>query len=385
MQQGRNPPGSQSAGQAGEGPLLEELPAPGPVPTVDAPLPSDPRTVLLAGIFLLALFAALYAAAELVLPLVLAILLKLLLQPACRLLEKLGLPRSLAALLLILGLASAIVAIGAALVGPAAAWADKLPASLPRLEERLSFLSEPINAVRRFLSYAEGLGNGETAPAQTAEEAGEGLGLSKLLIEGMRDFLSGLLTTLLLLFFLLLAGDTFLRRLVEVLPRFHDKRQAVDLSLRIERDISLYLVTITAMNAIVGLSTGIVMWACGVGNPLLWGVVSFLLNYVPVLGPIFATLLFVLVGLLTIDVLWQAFLPAMLYFLIHVIEGELVTPLLLARRFTLNPALVIVSLIFWYWMWGVPGAILAVPMLAVTKLVCDRIRPLAAFGHFLSG
>jgi len=78
-------------------------------------------------------------------------------------------------------------------------------------------------------------------------------------------------------------------------------------------------------------------------------------------------------------------LPAALYFGIHVIEGEIVTPMLLASRFTINPVAVILSLIFWYWMWGVPGAILAVPVLAIIKIVCDRLRPLRAFGHLLEG
>jgi predicted PurR-regulated permease PerM len=94
---------------------------------------------------------------------------------------------------------------------------------------------------------------------------------------------------------------------------------------------------------------------------------------------------FLLAGLLSIDSLWVAFLPAGLYLLIHLVEGETVTPMLLARRFTINPVLVILSLVFWYWMWGVPGAVLSTPMLAITKIICDRIRPLMAFGHFIEG
>jgi len=125
--------------------------------------------------------------------------------------------------------------------------------------------------------------------------------------------------------------------------------------------------------------------ACGLGDPILWGGVAFLLNYVPIMGPFAGVGLFLLAGLLTMDQLWQALLPAGLYFLIHLIEGEMVTPILLARRFTLNPVLVIISLIFWFWMWGVPGAILAVPMLAITKIVCDGIKPLNPLGHFLEG
>jgi predicted PurR-regulated permease PerM len=90
-----------------------------------------------------------------------------------------------------------------------------------------------------------------------------------------------------------------------------------------------------------------------------------------------------LAGLLTFDVVWQAVLPAGIYLVIHIVEGETVTPMLLARRFILNPALVIISLIFWYWMWGIAGALLAVPLLATVKIICDRIRPLMALGHFL--
>jgi predicted PurR-regulated permease PerM len=139
------------------------------------------------------------------------------------------------------------------------------------------------------------------------------------------------------------------------------------------------------MNAAVGFATALAMWLCGLGDPVLWGAVAFLLNYVPILGPMIGVVMFTLAGLLTAKTLWPALLPAGLYLVIHLAEGETITPMLLARRFTLNPLLVILSLIFWYWMWGVPGAILAVPMLAITKIVCDRIRMLAPFGHFLEG
>jgi predicted PurR-regulated permease PerM len=213
----------------------------------------------------------------------------------------------------------------------------------------------------------------------------QGSGLSDRLLSGTRSFASGLLETVLVLFFLLVSGDTFLRRLVEILPRFKDKRQAVDISQQIESDVSAYLFTITIMNLAVGVATGTVMAICGVGDPVLWGTVAFLLNYIPILGPMIGVVVFLLAGLLSIDSLWAAFLPAWLYLLIHLVEGETVTPMLLARRFTINPVLVILSLVFWYWMWGVPGAVLSTPMLAITKIICDRIRPLMAFGHFMEG
>jgi len=139
------------------------------------------------------------------------------------------------------------------------------------------------------------------------------------------------------------------------------------------------------MNLAVGVVTAVVMPLCGLGDPLLWGTVAFLLNYIPILGPMIGVVVFLLAGLLSINSLWVAFLPAGLYLLIHLAEGETVTPMLLARRFMINPVLVILALVFWYWMWGVPGAVLSTPMLAITKIICDRIRPLMAFGHFMEG
>jgi predicted PurR-regulated permease PerM len=349
----------------------------------DLPLPSDINTILLGGLFLLAMLAACYVASEIVLPIVLAFVLSLVLQPAMRALERVRLPRGVAAVLLILVLFGTLGGLGAALSLPATSWAQKLPTGIPKLQERLNFLSQPIAALQKFADQAQVLAQGIEHKAVPV--AVQGSGLSERLLSGTRAFASGLLETVLVLFFLLVSGDTFLRRLVEIMPRFRDKRQAVDISKQIESDVSAYLFTVTIMNLAVGVATGTVMAFCGVGDPVLWGMVAFLLNYIPILGPMTGVLVFLLVGLLSINSLWGAFLPAGLYLLIHLIEGETVTPMLLARRFTINPVLVILSLVFWYWMWGVPGAILSTPMLAITKIVCDRIRPLMAFGHFMEG
>ena len=349
----------------------------------EMPLPSDPKVIFLGGLFILALLATAYVASEIVLPLVFAFILKLLLQPAMRLLERLRVPRILAALLLILALFGTIVGLGTAISGPARTWAAKLPEGIPRLQERLSFMKEPINTLQRFLQQVEDFEG--TGPSPNATAAAHGPTLLTKLFTGTRNFASGLFTTVLFLFFLLVSGDIFMHRLVEIMPRFSGKRQVVEISQQIETDISAYLVTITIMNAAVGIAMGLAMWLTGVGDPILWGTVAFLLNYVPILGTAFGVLIFLLAGLLTNDTLWQALLPAGLYIGLHLIEGETVTPMLLAKRFTLNPVLVIIALVFWFWMWGIPGAILSVPMLAIAKIICDRVRPLAAFGHFLEG
>jgi predicted PurR-regulated permease PerM len=187
-----------------------------------------------------------------------------------------------------------------------------------------------------------------------------------------------------LLFFLLCSGDLFLRRLVEILPTLSDKKQAVDIWHEITRNISGYLVTISLMNGAVGIATGFATYVFGLSNPILWGVLAFVLNYILILGPLSGVAILFLAGLLTFDTIWQALVPAASYLAIHFVEAA-ITPVLLARRFELNPVLVIISLVFWYWMWGIPGALLAVPLLASFKIICDRIRPLMALGHFIGG
>jgi predicted PurR-regulated permease PerM len=239
----------------------------------DLPIPSDVKAVFLGGLFVLAVLAGCYIAAEIVLPIVLAFVLSLVLQPAMRQLERLYLPRGIAALLIIVVLFGALAGLGAALSGPASSWAQKLPIGIPKLQERLSFLGRPLAAVEKFADQAQGLTQGDQPKAVTV--AAQGSGLSDRLLTGTRSLASGFLETVLVLFFLLARGDIFLRRLVEILPRFKNKRQAVDIFQQIERDVSAYLFTITIMNLAVGVATGAVMAFCRVGDPLLWGTVPF--------------------------------------------------------------------------------------------------------------
>jgi predicted PurR-regulated permease PerM len=345
--------------------------------------PADTRLSPQIGFYVFALLTICYMAAEIILPTVLAFVLMLLFRPVMRFFDRLRLPRTIAASVIIMLLFASFVGLGAALSGPAASWAEKLPGGIPRLQERLTFLSKPIQTFQKFLHQAEGLTQG--AEPAIATVAVQGSWLNDKVLNATRSIVSGLFTTVLVLFFLLVSGDLFLRRLVEVLPRYRDKRHAVYISQQIETDISAYLITITIMNIAVGIATVGVAMVFGLGDPLLWGTVAFLLNYVPVLGPIVGMTIFILVGLLSIETLWLAFMPAAAYLLIHVIEGEIVTPMLLASRFTINPVLVVLALVFWYWMWGIPGAILATPMLAITKIVCDRIQTLTSIGHLIEG
>jgi len=366
------------------GAVESDPPADPPDDGAAMPLPTDPHTIFLGGLFLLALLAALYVASAIVLPVVLAIVLKLLLQPFVRVLDRLGLPRPVGALIALLWLVVGFAALLSAVSGPAADWAGKLPDAMSQIQGKLAILQRPIGAVQGFFDDLQRFADGGMTPFPQAPSA-PSPNILGALFSGTATVAAGLFTTIVVLFYLLVAGETFLLRLVEVLPHFAEKRQAVEISLHIERNISMYLITVTLINAVVGVLTLCVMWACGVANPLLWGTLAFMLNYVPILGPMVGMAIFLMASVLSLGVTWWALLPVGLYFAIHIIEGEIATPMVMARRFTINPVAIILALVFWYWMWGVPGVILAVPMLAITKIVCDNLRPLRAFGHFLEG
>ena len=364
--------------------LVEEPQAPASPPVIDDRTKWNLEVFFLGGIFLLALLASLHAASGIALPIVLAFFFKLLLQPMVRLLERIHIARRFGAIVVIVIAGGILAGLLAALSVPASSWTARLPEVIPRVEARMAALAKPIGTLEKVLQRAERAGNPAAARAQPVAVVGDS-SLGGTLLEGTKTVVDGLVTTIVVLYFLLVAGDVFLRRLVELLPRLSDKRQAVEISQHIEDDISAYLLTITIMNVLVGVATGIAMYVCGLGDPLLWGAIAFVLNYVPIVGPLITTGLLFVAGLVVFDDAVAALLPPSVYFVIHLIEGETVTPMLLARQFTLNPVVVILSIVFWFWMWGVPGVVLAVPMLAITKIICDSIRPLMPVGHFLGG
>ena len=334
----------------------------------------------------LAVFYTLYFASEIVLPFVLALVLNLLLSPAMRLLtHRLKFPKHLAALLLILLLFGFIGMIGLAISVPASGWIAKAPESLPALQHKLAFLHKPLTAVENGLQRVQAMmsGGGHGGAGGGGGGGASLAGVGTTILSGTKFFLGEIFTLVLILFFLLASGDSLLRRFVEIMPTLADKRRAVQIVSEIEHNVSLYLATITIMNVAVGLLNMAQVWLLGLPNPLLWGVVAFMLNYIPILGPMTGIVIFFFVGLFTFDSVVHALIPPAIYLAIHLLEGETITPMLLARRFTLNPLLVIASLMFWDWLWGIPGAFLSVPMLAVFKIVCDHVDSLTPLGHML--
>jgi len=335
----------------------------------------------------LAVFYTLSVASGIVLPFVLAVVINLLLSAPMRVLnQRLRVPKPLAALVLMLGLAGLIGVIGTAISVPAAGWISRAPQGLPALQTQLAMLREPLDAVSGAYNHVEkllGVSNSESVHGTGTSDGLRSLGST--VFDRTRLLLGQLLTMLLMLFFLLTEGDSLLRRFVEIMPTFADKRRAVRIASQIERNVSLYLATITIMNLLVGVLNLVQCWLVGIPNPLLWGVLAFLLNYIPIIGPLTGVLIYFFVGLFTFPSLLQALFAPTIYLCIHMLEGEVITPMLLAKRFTLNPVLVMASLMFWDWLWGISGAFLSVPMLAVFKIICDHVDTLTPIGHILGG
>jgi predicted PurR-regulated permease PerM len=187
-----------------------------------------------------------------------------------------------------------------------------------------------------------------------------------------------------LLYFLLAYDEIFLGKLIKVTPRLADKKRALLIAREIEHSISRYLLTVTCINIGLGLVVGTAVGFLGMPNPVLWGAMATMLNFVPYLGATIGITAITLGAVLSFDSLsWALMIPGA-YLIIAVLEGNFITPMILGRSLTLNPIVIVLALMFWGWMWGIVGAILAVPILATFKIFCDHVDPLRPVGEFLS-
>lgn len=343
------------------------------------------RSIALKGIFILAILCSLYFAKSVVAPLVLAMLLTFLFRPVVRKLRKWNIPEEIGAGIVLVFLLAAIGYGFYALSDPASEWFSRLPQGIKRIEDQVRDFRKPVEKVTRAAERVTEITKmgGDGSQQKQQVQLQEDRPLLIRLFSGAYETLISAGILIILLYFLLASGDLFLRKLIKVLPKFRDKRLAVDLARRIEEHISSYMFTITAIFAGLGLAVGITTWLVGLPTPLLWGVMAALLNYVPYVGAATGIAVVGLVSFMTFHSTSHALIAPAVYLAISIVEGQLITPIVLGRRLTLNPVVIFVSLIFWGWMWGILGAFLAIPMVSSLKILCDQIEPLAPIGEFL--
>ena len=342
---------------------------------------ADARHVALVGLFVLAVFYTLHLAQAFFLPIVLAILLDFLLSPVVRALRRLGLPEPLGAGLLMLGLVAALALGLYYLSGPAARYIALAPQSIERVQSKMESMRGSVAQVTEAAEQVERVAEGEGGGAPEVEIKGPSL--TRQVFGGTTSLLSTATVVVFLTYFLLAVGDLFLQKLVAVLPQFKDKRVAVTIMRETEAQISLYLFTTTLINVGVGVVTAIVMHLLGMPNAVLWGVVAAVLNFVPYVGAVANTVLLALAALVTFEDTGRALLVPGAFLALNLIESNLVTPMIYGNRMRLNTVALFIGLVFWWYIWGVPGAILAVPMMAAFKITCDHIESLSPIGEFL--
>jgi predicted PurR-regulated permease PerM len=343
--------------------------------------PIDVRSFALTGLFVLAACFTLYVARELFIPVVLAALLKVVLEPVVRLLVRARLKPPLAAAVVMVLLLGALAAAILWLRQPAMDWLDRLPAALRRVEDTLSAVRGPVDQVQEAAEQVEEI-TGIDAAADAAASSAQPT-LPQLLFAGVWRFVGTAVVMLVLLYFLLASGDLFLLKLVRVLPRLDDKKRAVEVARQIENDISRHLLSITLINFGLGAVTALALHLVGMPNPLLWGLIGAILNYIPYLGPLIGSVMVGAAAFVTLDSPARVFLAVAVFIGVTSLEGNLLTPMVLGRTLALNPVAVFLGLFFWGFLWGPIGALIAVPMLIAFKTLCDRIEPLAPLGEFL--
>jgi len=338
-------------------------------------------------LIVLGVIAFLYFARPVVLPVVLACVAGMTLKPFIRGLSCCHLPPAVSAAIVLCLLVSAI-GIGFFQLGrPALSWMNEAPQHMTELRQRVLKI---FPRLARFSEAAAAMNNlGATGPEKMAEqkltptvEVKYSRGPGPIL-NWTGTLLAGIGETLVLLYLLLASGDLFLHKLVHVMPTLREKKRAVEISHGIQQHISSYLFSVSLINLSMGIAVGGGLCFMGVPNAAMWGMLVAILNFVPYFGPVVGVILLAAVGLLTFDTPWQGFLPSAWYLLLHLLEANLVTPVLLGRRFTLNPVVVFVSLIFWTWLWGVPGALLSVPVLVSARVICDRFPALSSVSELL--
>jgi predicted PurR-regulated permease PerM len=343
------------------------------------------QTVFLGIIAGLLVLYTLYFSSTVAIPLVLACMFNLVLTPVVLALARIRIPEPVGAGLVVL-FVLLVVGVGVlTLAQPAADWLRRLPYVIDQLADRLDFVRVPAKQLKEAEEALTNLGAPAPDTATQVVVMPRTTSLRELLFNETSRFALGAGTTLVLLYFMLAMGDTFLRRLVAALPDFRTKKQVVEIAHQLQSDMSHYLLTVSAINVVFGAIVGMAMFAAGVPNALLWGVMAGILNYVPFLGHTVSAIIIAVVALLSFPDVGTALIPPGLFIVIAALEGNVITPMILARRLTLNPVAVVAALLIWGWMWGIIGLLLAVPLLVVAKIACDKIEPLHPVGEFLGG
>jgi predicted PurR-regulated permease PerM len=333
-------------------------------------------TQLLITLVSLAIVYTLALAQILLIPVALAFLLSLVLAPVVRWLARWHIPRTLGAagvvLLLVAGLGQGVISS----LEPLNNWFEQAPQVLRQLERKVSPIKSTVDQVNKAAEQVDRITSVDSEQSVEVKSVSS----SAVLFDNAERLISGSLVVTLLLYFFLSWGRVMMIRIGGLLGDSGARRRYLELSTTLEGEVSKYLSVITLINFGLGIVVAATLYVLGMPNPLLWGTVTALFNYIPYLGSLLTAVLLGITALLTFDGLAEPALVLAAFLGLTIFEGQIVTPLVLGRQLALNPLIVFLSVLFWFWLWGIAGALMAVPILITLKLIGDRVdwlRPLA--------
>lgn len=342
------------------------------------------------------LFGAVHVARSLLLPVVIAVLLFFVFMPLQRRLQKIGLPSGLVAGVLVLGLMVGFAVIFFLLSGPVMQVAENLPEIVRDVTARFEQARDAATVLLQGLREGAQSDVPQLRPTIVEDINGEAEAQSDDILfdtaTGALVYLSEapakvaqVFVALVLLFFMLSSSDLIYLKIIQSFDAFKDKRAALSTLREVERKLGGYLGTVTFINAGLGVVIGLAMWALGMPVPLLFAVMAFLLNFIPYVGAMIGVALATVVALLWFDSLGEILLVGCVYLLLTSLEGQLITPSVLAKRLQMNTVLVFLSVAFWAWMWSFPGMLIAVPILVTLRVVAEQVPRWHKLANLLSG
>jgi predicted PurR-regulated permease PerM len=365
-------------------------PPPVPAPAeaqAGAERPARPRPRASVALMVLATLAVgytLWAAQDLVLPVLLAIFFALVGNPILRLLQRLWVPRFVGAILILsLGM-FATVQLGRQLVVPAAEWVRQVPGQVRDLAPKLRSLVKPVREANKAAENIARAAGGENTATPVQVVKTEVNDPYKALTSTPK-LLTSVLAVLLLTFFFMVYGQSLQRNAIALLPGRQQKRLTVEILQSIEHEISRYVLTISIINVVFGLVFAAVLTylQVPVDEALLWGTMAALLNFAPYVGPLIGIAIMLVMGFVAFHDPLHSLLPAGIYLLLHTLEGQLITPIILGRRMALSPLILILGLMVFGSMWGIIGLLLAVPLLVCVKLVLAKVEGMEGWARLL--
>ena len=333
-------------------------------------------------------------------PLALAVCFQALLTPVVRVLGRLRLPAPVGAAIVVLGALAVLGVGGWALSGPVSAWVDKAPSNIATARAKLRKLGRPLD---RMTAAASGtpVVTPRTAPptavpnapppppappAPPPAQAAPGPAVPSLfaqLLGHATTFVAGLLQVIVLVYLMLAAGNMLFRKLVKLLPAPDHLRTATDILNQTESIVANYLAVTALINVGQGIAVGVAMWAIGMPDPFIWGLMTFVLEFIPYLGGAINVGLLLISGFSVFSGLGQVLLAPAIYLVITTLQNNVVSPYAYGNRLKLNPLAVMIFVLFWWFIWGIPGAFLAIPIAATLKVLGDQVPGLAPLGELL--